>query len=124
MLLTTPNWGTGMHSARRRRAARRAPATTPTVAAPQSLLLLRCCTPQLRHRPAPPPPQRPAPKKQTLFTASAHANPPCQQAYHTAHGGDLAERKARYTDMVNKYYDLATSFYEYGERERVVVDRG
>jgi hypothetical protein len=36
------------------------------------------------------------------------------QAYHTTHGGDVAERKARYTDMVNKYYDLATSFYEYG----------
>jgi len=25
-----------------------------------------------------------------------------------------AERKANYTDLVNKYYDLATSFYEYG----------
>jgi sterol 24-C-methyltransferase len=41
----------------------------------------------------------------------AHAT----QAYHTAHGGDVAARKAQYADMVNKYYDLATSFYEYGE---------
>jgi hypothetical protein len=24
-------------------------------------------------------------------------------------------RKGQYADMVNKYYDLATSFYEYGE---------
>jgi hypothetical protein len=23
-------------------------------------------------------------------------------------------RKSQYADMVNKYYDLATSFYEYG----------
>ncbi|GBF91937.1 cycloartenol-C-24-methyltransferase [Raphidocelis subcapitata] len=36
------------------------------------------------------------------------------EAYHTTHGGDVAARKAKYTDMVNKYYDLATSFYEYG----------
>ena len=26
-------------------------------------------------------------------------------------------RKGQYADMVNKYYDLATSFYEYGEAE-------
>lgn len=26
----------------------------------------------------------------------------------------MAARKAEYADMVNKYYDLATSFYEYG----------
>ncbi len=37
------------------------------------------------------------------------------QKYHTAHGGDVAARKGQYADMVNKYYDLATSFYEYGE---------
>lgn len=34
--------------------------------------------------------------------------------YHTCYGGDKLARKANYTDMVNKYYDLATSFYEYG----------
>lgn len=34
--------------------------------------------------------------------------------YHSTFGGDLAERKAKYADMVNKYYDLSTSFYEYG----------
>jgi sterol 24-C-methyltransferase len=37
------------------------------------------------------------------------------QKYHTAHGGDVDSRKGQYADMVNKYYDLATSFYEYGE---------
>lgn len=68
------------------------------------------------------PPLGPAPSQRSAPTTNARhrlraRNPPCQQAYHTAHGGDLAERKARYTDMVNKYYDLATSFYEYGERE-------
>lgn len=36
------------------------------------------------------------------------------EAYHTTHGGEVGERKAKYADMVNKYYDLATSFYEYG----------
>ncbi|KAH0888167.1 hypothetical protein HID58_050596, partial [Brassica napus] len=36
------------------------------------------------------------------------------EQYHEFHGGDEEERKANYTDMVNKYYDLATSFYEYG----------
>lgn len=36
------------------------------------------------------------------------------QKYHTAFGGNVAARKAEYADMVNKYYDLATSFYEYG----------
>ncbi|BBN04422.1 sterol 24-C-methyltransferase [Marchantia polymorpha subsp. ruderalis] len=36
------------------------------------------------------------------------------EKYHTSHGGDEEKRKANYTDMVNKYYDLATSFYEYG----------
>jgi hypothetical protein len=28
----------------------------------------------------------------------------------------VAARKGQYADMVNKYYDLATSFYEYGEQ--------
>lgn len=36
------------------------------------------------------------------------------EKYHVSYGGDEAERKANYTDMVNKYYDLVTSFYEYG----------
>eukprot|EP00850_Spirogloea_muscicola_P015794 SM000124S25926 [mRNA] locus=s124:104934:107848:+ [translate_table: standard] len=36
------------------------------------------------------------------------------ESYHAYHGGDKAARKSSYTDMVNKYYDLATSFYEYG----------
>lgn len=26
----------------------------------------------------------------------------------------MEARKSQYADMVNKYYDLATSFYEYG----------
>lgn len=29
----------------------------------------------------------------------------------------MGARKDQYADMVNKYYDLATSFYEYGEQE-------
>lgn len=37
------------------------------------------------------------------------------QNYHTSFGGDVEARKKEYADMVNKYYDLATSFYEYGE---------
>ncbi|KAJ0042633.1 hypothetical protein Pint_17898 [Pistacia integerrima] len=36
------------------------------------------------------------------------------EKYHVCYGGDGDERKANYTDMVNKYYDLVTSFYEYG----------
>ncbi|CAH1423856.1 unnamed protein product [Lactuca virosa] len=36
------------------------------------------------------------------------------EKYHASFGGLDEERKANYTDMVNKYYDLATSFYEYG----------
>ncbi|KAL6981160.1 Cycloartenol-C-24-methyltransferase [Sarracenia purpurea var. burkii] len=36
------------------------------------------------------------------------------EKYHGYYGGEEAERKANYTDMVNKYYDLVTSFYEYG----------
>jgi hypothetical protein len=39
----------------------------------------------------------------------------CFQRYHTTHGGELETRKKQYQDMVNKYYDLATSFYEYGK---------
>jgi hypothetical protein len=26
------------------------------------------------------------------------------QAYHTTHGGEVEERKAKYADMVNNYY--------------------
>ncbi|XP_027113766.1 cycloartenol-C-24-methyltransferase 1-like isoform X2 [Coffea arabica] len=36
------------------------------------------------------------------------------EKYHGYYGGDQEERKANYSDMVNKYYDLVTSFYEYG----------
>ncbi|KAM7268363.1 hypothetical protein ACFE04_010529 [Oxalis oulophora] len=36
------------------------------------------------------------------------------EKYHVLHGGDEGARKSEYTDMVNKYYDLVTSFYEYG----------
>ncbi|CAL5430921.1 unnamed protein product [Camellia sinensis] len=36
------------------------------------------------------------------------------EKYHVPHGGDELKRKANYSDMVNKYYDLVTSFYEYG----------
>ncbi|TVU44489.1 hypothetical protein EJB05_03932 [Eragrostis curvula] len=34
--------------------------------------------------------------------------------YHDLHGGEEKSRMLNYTDLVNKYYDLATSFYEYG----------
>ncbi|XP_074566210.1 cycloartenol-C-24-methyltransferase 1-like [Curcuma longa] len=34
--------------------------------------------------------------------------------YHASHGGEEEFRKANCSDMVNKYYDLATSFYEFG----------
>ncbi|XP_039782093.1 cycloartenol-C-24-methyltransferase 1-like isoform X1 [Panicum virgatum] len=34
--------------------------------------------------------------------------------YHHIYGGEAESRKSNYTDLVNKYYDLATSFYEYG----------
>ena len=34
--------------------------------------------------------------------------------YHRLGAESEQERKQNYTDMVNKYYDLATSFYEYG----------
>uniref|UniRef100_A0A1D1Z1J8 Methyltransferase n=1 Tax=Anthurium amnicola TaxID=1678845 RepID=A0A1D1Z1J8_9ARAE len=36
------------------------------------------------------------------------------EKYHVSFGGDEESRKANYGDMVNKYYDLATSFYEFG----------
>ncbi|XP_058788531.1 cycloartenol-C-24-methyltransferase [Vicia villosa] len=36
------------------------------------------------------------------------------EKYHVHYGGQEEERKANYTDMVNKYYDLVTSFYEFG----------
>ncbi|OAY73423.1 Cycloartenol-C-24-methyltransferase 1 [Ananas comosus] len=36
------------------------------------------------------------------------------EKYHVCFGGDEETRKSNYSDMVNKYYDLATSFYEYG----------
>lgn len=34
--------------------------------------------------------------------------------YHDTSEESAAARKSNYADMVNKYYDLATSFYEYG----------
>ncbi|XVE76751.1 hypothetical protein DITRI_Ditri13aG0006200 [Diplodiscus trichospermus] len=36
------------------------------------------------------------------------------EKYHVLYGGDEEERKANYTDMVKKFYDLITSFYEFG----------
>ena len=33
---------------------------------------------------------------------------------HVFYGGEKEERKANYTDMVNKYYNLVTNFYEFG----------
>ncbi|XP_019159346.1 PREDICTED: cycloartenol-C-24-methyltransferase 1-like isoform X1 [Ipomoea nil] len=36
------------------------------------------------------------------------------EKYHGYYGGEEEERKSNYSDMVNKYYDLVTSFYEYG----------
>mmetsp|Transcript_31309 Transcript_31309/g.43406 ORF Transcript_31309/g.43406 Transcript_31309/m.43406 type:complete len:346 (+) Transcript_31309:33-1070(+) len=36
------------------------------------------------------------------------------ESYHTSFGGTVDDRKSFYADMVNKYYDLATSFYEFG----------
>eukprot|EP00958_Prasinococcus_capsulatus_P019416 scaffold2391_cov381-Prasinococcus_capsulatus_cf.AAC.9 len=36
------------------------------------------------------------------------------EKYHSLHGGSSDARKQNYADMVNKYYDLSTSFYEYG----------
>ncbi|KAF4365500.1 hypothetical protein G4B88_025679 [Cannabis sativa] len=36
------------------------------------------------------------------------------EKYHVCHGGEEEDRKSDYSDMVNKYYDLVTSFYEFG----------
>ncbi|KAK8635779.1 hypothetical protein V6N13_004497 [Hibiscus sabdariffa] len=36
------------------------------------------------------------------------------EKYHVFYGGEEEERKANYADMVNKYYDLVTGFYEFG----------
>ncbi|KAF4361017.1 hypothetical protein F8388_016826 [Cannabis sativa] len=36
------------------------------------------------------------------------------EKYHVCHGGEEEDRKSNYSDMVNKYYDLVTSFYEFG----------
>ncbi|CAA6659151.1 unnamed protein product [Spirodela intermedia] len=36
------------------------------------------------------------------------------EKYHACYGGNEETRKNNYSDLVNKYYDLATSFYEYG----------
>ena len=33
---------------------------------------------------------------------------------HEANGGSLAARRAAYAELTNRYYDLVTSFYEYG----------
>ncbi|GAB4851612.1 Cycloartenol-C-24-methyltransferase [Ancistrocladus abbreviatus] len=47
-------------------------------------------------------------KEQVLLAVTKY------EKYHARHGGDDEERKANYTDMVNKYYDLTASFCEYG----------
>ncbi|KAF6158545.1 hypothetical protein GIB67_040059 [Kingdonia uniflora] len=47
-------------------------------------------------------------KKQVLSAVDKY------EKYHVSFGGEEEERKANYTDMVNKYYDLVTSFYEFG----------
>ncbi|KAI8545857.1 hypothetical protein RHMOL_Rhmol07G0070300 [Rhododendron molle] len=36
------------------------------------------------------------------------------EKYHSYYGGEEKDRKDNYTDMVNKYYDLVTTFFEYG----------
>ncbi|KAL6893865.1 hypothetical protein ACP4OV_007963 [Aristida adscensionis] len=36
------------------------------------------------------------------------------EKYHDLHGGEEESRKSNYSDLANKYYDLVTSFYEYG----------
>ncbi|CAN6476353.1 unnamed protein product [Victoria cruziana] len=36
------------------------------------------------------------------------------EKYHASFGGKEEKRKSNYADMVNKYYDLSTSFYEFG----------
>ncbi|KAM3205562.1 Cycloartenol-C-24-methyltransferase 1 [Capsicum chinense] len=47
-------------------------------------------------------------KKQVLSAVEKY------EKYHACDREAEEERKANYIDMVNKYYDLATSFYEYG----------
>eukprot|EP00253_Pinus_taeda_P006675 PITA_06675 len=49
-------------------------------------------------------------KEQMLTTVAEY------EKYHMYYGGDEDSRKSNYTDMVNKYYDLVTSFYESIER--------
>lgn len=39
---------------------------------------------------------------------------PWLQNFHSSFGGKAEDRRRGYADMVNHYYDLATSFYEYG----------
>ncbi|KAF2941933.1 cycloartenol-C-24-methyltransferase 1-like [Oryza sativa Japonica Group] len=34
--------------------------------------------------------------------------------YHEIYGGEVESRTSNYADLANKYYDLVTSFYEYG----------
>ncbi|KAE8777225.1 Cycloartenol-C-24-methyltransferase 1 [Hordeum vulgare] len=36
------------------------------------------------------------------------------EKYHDLHGGEAKSRASKYADVANKYYDLVTSFYEYG----------
>ncbi|KAF7075505.1 hypothetical protein CFC21_080279 [Triticum aestivum] len=36
------------------------------------------------------------------------------EKYHDLHGGEAKSRASNYADVANKYYDLVTSFYEYG----------
>lgn len=43
------------------------------------------------------------------------------QKYHRSFGGKLEARKKEYQKMVNQYYDLATSFYEYGKNVTVTI---
>lgn len=74
-------------------AARRLNAGAATMTTPMAML-----TPQISSRPA----------QQIAQDIDSY------EKYHTTHGGDVEARKAQYADMVNKYYDLATSFYEYG----------
>mmetsp|Transcript_27187 Transcript_27187/g.69212 ORF Transcript_27187/g.69212 Transcript_27187/m.69212 type:complete len:346 (+) Transcript_27187:90-1127(+) len=46
--------------------------------------------------------------------AKVDAEVDAYEKLHTSFGGDRERRKAEYMDMVNKYYSLATDFYEYG----------
>ena len=51
-------------------------------------------------------------KKLTFFAYSITLNRFLSQEYFKEQ--DDSKRTGNYTDVVNKYYDLATSFYEYG----------